>query len=328
VINYIIRRLSYGFLTILAVLGLLFVLFFTLTNPDDIARLAVGEKASQQVCDAWKAKHGYDKPLFFNKDYAPADYHRYTKTLLFDHYRRMLTFNFGNRDSDDTPIMATIKTRAMPSLFLTVPLFVEGLLIGIVLSLLVALFRETYIDRLVLVICVITMSIPGILFIILGQFWFGRVLRWFPVSGFDPDPVLVWRFLGIPLLVGLFMSIGGNVRFYRTVFIEESSRDYVRTARAKGCGEGRVMFHHVLRNAMIPILTNVVMTIPFLFTGSLMMESFFGIPGMGAVTVEAISANDFSMLRTMVYIGALIFVVAQILTDISYTIADPRVRLE
>ena len=327
-INYIIRRLAYGFLTILAVLGLLFILFFTLTNPGDIARLAVGEKASQEVCDAWKAKHGYNLPLFVNRDYSRLELKRYTQTLLADHYRRMLTFNFGNRDSDDTPIMATIRHRALPSLFLTVPLFLEGLVIGIVISLFVALFRETYIDRLILVVCVITMSIPGILFIILGQFWFGRVLRWFPVSGFEPDPILVWRFMGIPLLVGLLTSIGGNVRFYRTVFIEESNKDYVRTARAKGCGEGRLMFHHVLRNAMIPILTNVVMTIPFLFTGSLMMESFFGIPGLGAATVDAIASNDFSMLRTMVYIGALIFVVAQILTDISYTIADPRVRLE
>jgi peptide/nickel transport system permease protein len=327
-INYIIRRLAYGCLTILAVLGLLFVLFFTLTKPDDIARRAVGEKASQQVRDAWKAKHGYDKPLFVNRTFSPLQTRHYTDTLLADHYHRMLTFNFGNRDSDDTPIMHTIRTRAIPSLFLTVPLFLEGLFIGIIISLFVALFRETYIDRLVLVICVVTMSVPMILFIILGQFWFGRVLHWFPISGFEPDPILIWRFLGIPLLVGLFTSIGGSVRFYRTVFIEEANKDYVRTARAKGCGEGAIMFRHVLRNAMIPILTNVVMTIPFLFTGSLMMESFFGIPGLGAATVDAIGANDFSMLRTMVYIGALIFIVAHIITDISYTIADPRVRLE
>jgi len=327
-LNYIIRRLAYGCLTILAVLGLLFVLFFTLTKPDDIARLAVGEKASQDVCDAWKSKHGYDLPLFINKDYGAFSIQRYTKTLLTDHYRSMLTFNFGTRDSDDTPIMATIRTRALPSLFLTVPLFLQGLVIGIVISLFVALFRETYIDRLILVICVITMSVPGILFIILGQFWFGRVLRWFPVSGFEQDPLLVWRFLGIPLLVGIFTSIGGGVRFYRTVFIEETNKDYIRTARAKGCAEAGLMFRHVLRNAMIPILTNVVMTIPFLFTGSLMLESFFGIPGLGAVTVDAIAANDFSMLRTMVYIGALIFIVAHILTDISYTLADPRIRLE
>jgi peptide/nickel transport system permease protein len=327
-LNYVIRRLLYGFVTILGVLGLLFALFFTINSPDKIARGAVGEKASQEIVDAWKSQHGYDRPLVVNRNYAPLQARRYTDTLLVDHYRSMLTFQFGSRDTDDTPIMATIRKGAGPSLFLTVPLFIQGLVIGITVSLLVALFRETYIDRLTLVICVLTMSVPGILFVILGQFGIGRVLRWFPVSGFDPDPRFVWRFLGIPLLVGIMTSIGGNVRFYRTVFIEEVNKDYIRTARAKGCGEGRLMFHHVLRNAMIPILTNVVIAIPFLFTGSLLMESFFGIPGLGAVTVEAIAANDFSMLRTMVYIGALVFIVAHILTDISYTLADPRVRLE
>jgi peptide/nickel transport system permease protein len=326
--NYIIRRLAYGVLTVLGVLGLLFILFFTLTKPDDIARQALGEKSSQELRDAWKSSHGYDQPLFLNREHAASSSRRYTQTLLVNHYKRMLTFDFGNRDADDTPIMAVIKKGAGPSLCLTVPLFIQGLIIGIIVSLFVAMFRETYIDRLVLVICVVTMSIPGILSIIAGQFVIGRVLRWFPVSGFEPDPWLMWRFLAIPIIMGLVGSMGGNVRFYRTVFIEEANRDYVRTARAKGCGEGRVMLHHVLRNAMIPILTNVVMAIPFLFTGSLLMESFFGIPGIGAITVEAIAANDFNTLRCMVYISALIFVVAHILTDISYTIADPRIRLE
>ncbi|MEE8581366.1 MAG: ABC transporter permease, partial [Myxococcota bacterium] len=131
-----------------------------------------------------------------------------------------------------------------------------------------------------------------------------------------------------PLLIGLLSALGGNIRFYRTVFLEETGRDYVRTARAKGCGEGRIMLAHVLRNAMIPILTNVVMAIPFLFTGALLLESFFGIPGLGSVTVDAIRGNDFSTLRTMVYIGALLFVFGQILTDVSYALVDPRVRLE
>jgi len=327
-LTYIIRRLAYGSLTVLGVLGLLFVLFFLVRHPDDIARNAVGEKASQDVIDNWKASHGYDMPFFVNREFGVADHCRYTKTMFADHYVRMLTFNFGRRDFDDTPIMDVIKKGAGPSLCLTVPLFIQGLIIGIVISLFVAMFRETYIDRLVLVICVVTMSIPGILSIIVGQFVLGRMLRWFPVSGFEPDPWLIWRFLAIPIIMGLVRSLGGGVRFYRTVFIEETNKDYVRTARSKGCGEGRLMIHHVLRNAMIPILTNVVMAIPFLFTGSLLMEKFFGIPGMGAMTVDAITGNDFATLRAMVYIGALIFVGAHIMTDISYTIADPRVRLE
>ena len=122
-------------------------------------------------------------------------------------------------------------------------------------------------------------------------------------------------------------GFGGDVRFYRTIFIEEMNRDYVRTARAKGCGDARVMGRHVLRNALIPILTNIVITIPFLFTGALLLESFFGIPGLGSLTVEAIQSNDFSTLRTIVFLGALLFILGQILTDISYALADPRVRL-
>jgi peptide/nickel transport system permease protein len=136
------------------------------------------------------------------------------------------------------------------------------------------------------------------------------------------------RFLALPILVGLVSSIGSNVRFYRTVFLEEVHRDFVRTARAKGCGEARIMLRHVLRNAMIPILTQIVVAIPFLFTGALLLEAFFGIPGLGSLTVEAIQGNDFATLRTMVFVGSLLFVVAQVVTDVSYSLADPRVRLE
>jgi peptide/nickel transport system permease protein len=154
------------------------------------------------------------------------------------------------------------------------------------------------------------------------------VLRWFPISGFDGSPGVIARFLALPVLVGLMGGIGSEVRFYRTVFVEEAGRDHVRTARAKGCGEGRVMRRHVLRNALIPVVTSVVLEIPFLFTGSLLLESFFGIPGLGSLTVDAINGNDFATLRTMVFIGALLFTVGQIATDVAYTLVDPRVRLE
>jgi peptide/nickel transport system permease protein len=118
------------------------------------------------------------------------------------------------------------------------------------------------------------------------------------------------------------------VRYYRTLFVEESRRDYVRTAFAKGCGPGQVMRRHVLRNALIPILTDLVIEIPFLFTGSILLESFFGIPGLGSVTVEAINGNDFATLRTMVFVGSLLFIAGQVATDVAYTVVDPRVRLE
>jgi peptide/nickel transport system permease protein len=313
VLAYAIRRLAYGFGVLLGVLGLLFVLFFLYAKPVDIARRAVGEKAPPAVLENWIAQHGYDRPW---------------SDQLRDHYWRMLTFDFGRSDADDVPIAQRLRGGAGPSLSFTVPAFAIELLLGVGLALFVAYFRDTYIDRMGVVIAVLSMSVSMLLFIIAGQYLFGKVLNWFPISGFDPDPALLPRFIAMPVLIFGLAGLGGEVRFNRTVFIEETSRDYVRTARAKGAGDGRVMVRHVLRNALIPILTHVVTAIPFLFTGNLLIESFFGIPGLGSVTVDAIHSNDFSTLRVMVYIGALLFIVFQIITDFTYTLADPRVRLE
>jgi peptide/nickel transport system permease protein len=318
---YIVRRTAYGFLTVLGVLFFLFLLFFTVTDPEDIARKALGDKAMPGVIEQWKSNHGYDKQLWPSPG-KPLD------NMLVEHFRRMLCFDFGRSDADDVPIIERIGRGVGPSLSLTVPLFAVGLVMSIALSLLVAFFRETYIDRAGVLLCVLGMSISILLYIIGGQYLLGKLLRWFPISGFDPSPGVILRFLALPVLVGALNSLGSNTRFYRTVFVEEIYRDYVRTARAKGCGEGRIMIRHVLRNAMIPILTNVVLAIPFLFMGSLLLEAAFGIPGLGSITVDAIFGNDFSTLRTMVYIGSLFFIAGQILTDISYTLVDPRVRLE
>lgn len=327
-IAYLVRRLAYGFLTVLGVLLLLFILFFTVTEPEDIARKALGERVPPEAIAQWIVNHGYDKPAVLNTEHAVTDVKRYSDTLLFEHYRRMLTFDFGRSDADDAPISDRLIAGIGPSLALTVPLFTLGLLVGLALALFVAFFRETYIDRSVLVLCMLAMSVAALLYIIGGQYLVGLLLKWFPISGFDPDLSVVARFLALPVLIGVLTGFGGDVRFYRTIFLEETGRDYVRTARAKGAGDMRVMVRHVLRNALIPVLTNIVMAIPFLFTGVLLLESFFGIPGLGAVTVEAIQGNDFSTLRTMVYIGALLFITGQILTDVSYTLADPRIRLK
>ncbi|MDX2201879.1 MAG: ABC transporter permease [Hyphomicrobiaceae bacterium] len=324
---YLIRRLAYGAVTVLGVLLLLFVLFFAVTNPDDIARKAVGERARPEVYAQWKTNHGYDKPLFLNRAYGSGEARHYTDTLFFEHYRSMLTFDFGRSDADDTPIADRLLRGAGPSLSLTVPLFILNLAVAVGVGLFVAFFRETLLDRVVLVLCILTMSVATLLYIIAGQFLVGMLLKWFPISGYAGDSSVIWRFLALPILVGVVAGFGSDVRLYRTIFIEEMNRDYVRTARAKGAGDARVMVAHVLRNALIPIITNVVIAIPFLFTGSLLLESFFGIPGLGAMTVEAIQGNDFSTLRTMVYLGALLFILGQILTDVCYAVADPRVRL-
>jgi peptide/nickel transport system permease protein len=318
---YLIRRTLYGFVTVLGVLLFLFVLFFLFATPDDVARKAVGEKAPPEALEAWKINHGYDKPRFWNPT-QPLD------TMLVEHFRRMLTFDFGRSDADDTPITRRLREGLGPSLSLTLPLFSLGLLLALLGSLFVAFFRDTSIDRAGVVLCVLAMSVSLLLYIIGTQYLIGKLLRWFPISGFDSSPSVIARFLAMPVLIGVLAGLGADVRFYRTVFLEETNRDYVRTAQAKGCSTSRIMLRHVLRNALIPILTKVVIAIPFLFTGSILLESFFGIPGLGAITVEAINGNDFATLRTMVYIGSLLFIVAQILTDVSYTLVDPRVRLE
>ncbi len=316
---YVVRRIAYGVVVVAGVLLLLFVLFFAVTDPDDIARRALGDKVPPEVIEQWKANHGYDKPLW---PWQAAD------NLLFDHFRRMVTFDFGRSDADDAPIMDRLRRGIGPSLVLSVPMFAVGLVLGVVLALFVAFFRETYIDSAGVFVCVLAMSISILLYIIAAQYVVAKLLHWFPISGFDPAPDVVARFLAMPVLVGVLTGFGGDVRFYRTVFVEETSRDYVRTARAKGCGEGRIMLGHVLKNGMIPILTRVVLAIPFLFVGALLLESFFGIPGLGSITVDAINGNDFSTLRTMVFIFSLLFVVGQIAVDVSYSLVDPRVRLE
>jgi peptide/nickel transport system permease protein len=318
---YLVRRCAYGVATVVGVLFFLFVVFFAVAKPDDVARRALGDKAVPQAIERWKVNHGYDRPLWPSVS-RPAD------NMLVDHFRRMITFDFGRSDSDDTLISDRLKKGLGPTLSLTVPLFTVGLALEIAVALFVAFFRETYIDKMGVFLCVLGMSLSILLYIIGAQYLVGKLLRWFPISGFDSSPGLIWRFLALPILVGLTSSLGSAVRFYRTVFVEETGRDYVRTARAKGAGEARIMVHHVLRNAMIPILTNAVMALPFIFTGSLLLEAFFGIPGLGSMTVDAINNNDFSTLRIMVYFGSLLFIAGQILTDIGYTLVDPRVRLE
>jgi peptide/nickel transport system permease protein len=148
-----------------------------------------------------------------------------------------------------------------------------------------------------------------------------------PISGYDTGQN-AWKFLILPVIVGVIGGIGAGTRWYRTLFLEEVSKDYVRTARAKGLGERRVLFRHVLGNALIPILTGVVVVLPLLFMGSLITESFFGIPGLGSYTIDAINNQDFAIVRAMVFLGAVLYILGLLLTDISYTLVDPRVRLQ
>ena len=171
------------------------------------------------------------------------------------------------------------------------------------------------------------MSISGLFYIIGGQYLVSKLWRLVPISGFAAG-VDAWKFVILPVAIGVVSGIGSSSRWYRTIFLEEIGKDYVRTARAKGLSELTVLFRHVLRNAMIPILTGVVVVIPLLFMGSLLTESFFGIPGLGSYTIDAINAQDFAVVRAMVFIGSVLYIVGLVLTDLSYTLVDPRVRFQ
>ncbi|MFN7835804.1 MAG: ABC transporter permease [Burkholderiaceae bacterium] len=323
--TYLLRRLGYALLILLGVNLITLLLFFKVNTPDDMARQALGGKRVTQTAIArWKQEKGYDLPLLFNAPAPGAD--KFTQTIFVQKSLPMFWGEFGASD-DGRNIGREIRLRMGPSLALAVPVFVLGLLVHIVLAMTMAFFRGTAFDRGAVVFCVVAMSISGLFYIIGGQFLFAKTLSLVPVSGYAPGWAAV-RFLLLPVLIGVVAGLGGGARWYRTIFLEEMSRDYVRTARAKGLSETAVLYRHVLRNALIPILTGSVAVIPTLFMGSLIAESFFGIPGLGSYTLEAIQAQDFAIVRAMVFIGTALYIVGLILTDFAYTAADPRIRLE
>jgi len=322
---YILRRLLYAIPILIGVNLLTFTLFFVVNTPDDMARLQLGAKhVTPEAIERWKAEHGYDRPLLLNRD--AAGMAQLTDTIFFRHSAAMFAFEFGKGD-DGRDIGTEIRTRMGPSLAIALPVFVIGLLVNISFALLMVFFRASYLDLGGVVLCVVLMSISGLFYIIAGQYFIAKLWNLLPISGFA-DGIDAWKFILLPVLVGVVSGIGSGARWYRTIFLEEIGKDYVRTARAKGLSEVRVLFRHVLKNGMIPILTGAVVVLPLLFMGSLITESFFGIPGLGSYTIDAIQAQDFAVVRAMVFLGSFLYIVGLILTDISYSWVDPRVRLQ
>lgn len=322
---YTIRRLLYAVPILLGVNLLTFLLFFVVNSPDDMARMQLGVKrVTPEAIQKWKADRGYDQPLLWNGQANGVA--KATDTVFFNKSMRMFLGDFGRAD-DGRDIASEIRQRAMPSLAIAVPTFILGLGVAIAFALLLVFFRASALDFAGVVLCVAMMSISGLFYIIGGQWLVAKMWQWVPISGYATG-LTAAKFLVLPVLIGVIAGLGASARWYRTIFLEEISRDYVRTARAKGVSETGVLFGHVLRNAMIPILTGVVVMIPTLFMGSLLTESFFGIPGLGSYTIEAINAQDFSVVRAMVFIGSVLYIVGLLATDISYTLADPRVSLK
>lgn len=322
--NYLLRRIFYAIPVLIGVNFITFALFFLVNSPDDMARAQLGQKyIKQEAIERWKEERGYALPVFYN-DKAEG-IKKLTNTLFFTKSLRLFTFDFGMSDGG-RDIDYDISVRMWPSLAVAVPILLIGLFLNIVFAILMTFFRTTAIDAWGMIICVVMLSISGLFYIIGGQYLFAKMLRLLPISGYESGLSSI-HFVILPVIVAVIAGIGGGTRWYRTIFLEEIHKDYVRTARAKGVAELLILFKHVLRNAMLPILTGVVVIIPSLFMGSLILESFFGIPGLGSYTIDAIQQQDFAIVRSMVFLGSVLYILGLILTDISYTIFDPRVRL-
>jgi peptide/nickel transport system permease protein len=322
--NYILRRFLYAFPLLLGVNILTFVLFFIVNSPDDMARMQLGQKhVTEQAIDNWKLQRGYYLPLLLNRDEVGLD--KIKDTIFYQKSLRLFAFDFGISDSGRN-IGQDIQQRMWPSLAVALPSLLVGLTVNICVALMMVLFRQSYLEFSIIVLCIIIMSISSLFYIIGGQFIIGKLLMLVPISGYDTG-INAYKFLILPVLISVVSGIGAGARWYRTLFLEEIEQDYVRTARAKGLTETQVLFKHVLKNAMIPILTGVVVVLPLLFMGSLITESFFSIPGLGSYTIDAINSQDFAIVRAMVFLGSVLYIVGLLLTDISYTLVDPRVRL-
>ncbi|KTD33620.1 ABC transporter permease [Legionella israelensis] len=323
-IYYLLRRILYAIPILIGINLLTFALFFMVNSPDDMARMHLGQKhVKPSAIEHWKRKHGYDLPLFYND--SQLGFKQLSQTLFFQKSLKLFVFDFGVSDGG-RDISYDVTKRMWPSLMIAVPVLILGLLVNIVFAMFMAFFRSTYLDLFGVVLCIILMSISSLFYIIGGQYLFGKLLRLVPISGYGSGFNAI-KFIILPVIVAVIGGLGAGSRWYRTLFLEEMNRGYVKTARAKGLSELRVLFGHVLKNAMLPILTGIVVIIPSLFMGSLVLESFFGVPGLGSYIIDAIQQQDFAIVRAMVFLGSVLYIVGLILTDISYTLVDPRVRL-
>lgn len=323
---YALRRLGYGLLVLLGVNLFTFFLFFSVNTPDDMARLNIGGKrvTAEQV-DKWKAERGYDKPLYWNA--AETGTRQATNTIFWERSVSLFALDFGRADAESAGDIGTqIKSRMAASLQLALPLFILQVIVSTLFALLLVFFRHSRLDFWGVVLCVVMLSISSLFYIIVGQYLFSRVFRLVPISGYSPGWD-AWRFLVLPVFLSLLSRLGSEARLYRAMFLEELNKDYVRTAKAKGLAEHVVLLRHVLRNALLPIMTSAGAYLPYVFLGSLVFERFFDIPGLGAYVIDAISGQDFAIVRSMVFVGSVLYIASYVLIDILYTWADPRVRL-
>jgi len=309
-LSFLVRRLVSSIPTVFGVALVVFILFNIVGG--DPAYQMVGKHATlQQIADI-RHEYGFDLPLY---------------QQFFNYLKEILTFDFGRSYATHQEISTMILNGMGPSLSLALPAFFLTTVIAVLIGLLVSYFRGKWIDKVAVILCVIGMSIPSLGYILFGQYILAYKMGIFQISGFEFDWSQRLQYLLLPGVIWLFLSIGYDVRFYRTAMLEETNQDYVRTARAKGLSEEKIFLKHVLKNAMVPIVTNVVLEIPLLILGAFLLEGFFGIPGLGSITIDAIHNSDLPVIKAMATVTSLLFIFGNILTDVVYTLVDPRVKL-
>lgn len=307
---YIVRKLLS---TIPIMFGVALIIFFlfNLVGGDPTYQM-LGKHANQQQINELRHEYGFDQP----------------QIVQFGSYlKQIVTFDYGRSYATRQKISDMISNGIGPSLTLAVPAFLMTTVMGLMISLLVAYYRGKWIDKVVVVLCVFGMSVSALAYILFGQYFLAYKLGLFPISGFDEAWPDRFRYVAMPAIIWVLVGLGYEVRFFRTAVLEEAGQDYVRTARAKGLSEPRVFMKHVLRNSMIPIITNIVIEIPLLILGAFLMEGFFGIPGIGSITIDAIHASDFPVIKAMTTLTSILLILGNLMTDILYTIVDPRVKL-
>lgn len=308
---YIVRRIV-GTIPILLGVALVVFILFNVVGGDPVYQMA-GKHANAQLIADIRAEYGLDRPL-------PMQFLQYLKQIV--------TFDYGRSFATKEQISDMILRGMGPSLTLTVPAFLITTVLGVLIGLLVAYFRGRWIDKVAVIISVMGMSMPMLGLILFGQYFLAYHLGWFPISGFEPGWPDRFQYVALPALLWVLVSLGGEIRFFRTAILEETTQDYVRTARAKGLDDRRVYLKHVLKNSMVPILTNIVIEIPMLILGAFLLEGFFGIPGIGGLVIDALHNSDFPVIKAMTTLMAILYVFGQLVTDVLYAVFDPRVSLK
>ena len=321
--SYLLRRLLYAVPIVFGVMLLTFVLFFVLQSPETMARNVLGKRATPASMANWLHERGYDKPRFINTQ-PGAKLH---DSIFVHELAKLATFDLGVSDVTKESLGEKFRAGAIPSLLLTVPAMLVALCMSVGLALYQVFVRHSILDTAGSLLCVALMSVPPMAYIIAGQAVLALELNYFPAFGFEMNGWGTLRFLLLPVSLMVIMHLGSDVRLYRAIFLEEIAQDYVRTARAKGVPNARLLLTHVLKNGMIALITLVVAHLPLLVMGSLLIENFFGVPGLGNLLVVALQTSDFATVRASVFLGSLLYIAGLTLTDICYAIADPRIRL-